>query len=183
MEKLITIAGRPATFAAVTLLMLLFLLFILPAEAEKAAAYTPEGTEIDTALFNTPQRACRSAEAYGEEGRRAYIRARWTFDLVWPAAYGAFLLTSIAFGIRRLSAPGDRMSKLILLPFLAIFFDLLENTAATLLMSRYPECCLLCGLALSIATPLKWLFVTASFAAALLLPLSAGIKACRERRR
>ena len=71
------------------------------------------------------------AEAYGQQGRQAYIRARFTFDLVWPIAYGLFLTTAISWLLSKALPDGSRWHLLNIAPVLGMLFDYLENIGAS----------------------------------------------------
>lgn len=49
-------------------------------QATRAEQDTGSAKSPDTSLFYTPADLYRMAEAYGEEGRRAYVRARQEED-------------------------------------------------------------------------------------------------------
>jgi len=76
------------------------------------------------------------AESYGTEGRKAYVRARFTFDLVWPIVYAAFLTTTISWLYGRTSAPGSRWRLANLVPLAAALLDYGENACTSLVMLR-----------------------------------------------
>lgn len=63
------------------------------------------------------------AEAYGESGRQAYIRARFTFDLVWPLVYTLFLATAISWVLGRAFALDSCWQRANLAPLLNAIFD------------------------------------------------------------
>jgi len=177
MEKCITWLAKPIVFIIGSIAIMLFLMLILPNEASKAATYTPEGASFDTSFFYTPAEVYTKAAAYSAEGRTAYIRARWTFDLIFPLAYGFFCLTAIAFGGTRLKMNRKTLYVLILLPILAVFFDLAENTMVSLVMGNFPKEYLFLAFAAAIATLCKWIFVMTAFSLAMLLPVLTGIRA------
>jgi len=183
MEKCITWLAKPIVFILGIAIIVLFLMLILPNEAAKAAVYTPEGASFDTSFFYKPAEVYTKAAAYSVEGRAAYIRARWTFDLVFPLAYGIFCLTAVAFGGTRLKLHKKVLHVLILLPFLAVFFDLAENTMVSLVMANYPKEYLFLAFAAAAATLCKWIFVMSAFSLAILLPVLAGIRAIVRKRR
>ncbi|NIV29382.1 MAG: hypothetical protein GWN58_07700, partial [Anaerolineae bacterium] len=79
------------------LIFLLFSALVLPQQATKAEEETGSSDSPDTSFFYSPSDLYRMAESYGEQGRQAYIRARFTFDLVWPLVYTFFLTTSIGW--------------------------------------------------------------------------------------
>lgn len=185
--------ARPAVYGLALAVFAAFVALVLPGKAADAASYTPPGASFDTSLFYTPAAAAERAAAYGAEGRAAYIYDRWTFDLAWPAAYGFFMLSSWAFGLRlfagaRGKAPAYRA---LAIPALGVLFDLAENTAVTALMigaglaerAAAPVWLPAAAAAASAATALKWLFVGLGFMGALVLPAvgAAGLMLASRR--
>lgn len=146
--------------------LVVFLLFgalVLPGQAAAAEQASAGAGSPDTSFFYRPGDLLRQAEAYGEAGRAAYVRARWTFDLAFPLVYGFFLVTSIGWCLRRAAPPSSAWRLLSLAPVAAVLFDFLENTATSLVMAGYP---VVPALALILApwmTLVKWLLVYASF--------------------
>lgn len=175
MEKCITWLAKPIVFIIGIAVIVIFLMLILPNEAAKTAVYTPVGASFDTSFFYTPSEVYSKAAAYSAEGRAAYIHARWTFDLVFPLAYGFFCLTAIAFGGSKLKINKKVLQVLILLPILAVFFDLAENTMVSLVMANYPTEYVFLAFAAAISTLCKWICVMSAFSLALVLPAFAGI--------
>lgn len=152
--------ARPAVFGLAVAVFAAFVALVLPGKAADAAAYTPPGAGFDTSFFYSPAEAAERAAAYSAGGRAAYIYDRWTFDLAWPAAYGFFMLSSWAFGLRlfagaRGKAPAYRA---LALPALGVAFDLAENAAVTALMIGT-------GMAAGAAAP-RWLPAAAGLPAA-----------------
>lgn len=103
------------------------------------------------------------AEIYGDEGRAAYLGARWTFDLAFPIVYTFFLVTAISWLLNKILPMDSRWRILNLVPVAAMVLDFLENTATSLVMARYPLHCPPGELLAPVFTPLKWLLVGASF--------------------
>ena len=145
------------------LLMIGFMIFVLPAQAADAVSESGSERSPDTSFFYTPEDLYKMAEEYGANGRQAYIQARWTFDLIFPLVYTCFLAFGISWFIQRLTGWADTWKLTNILPLLGGLFDLLENSAATLAMSRYPAQPLILLNAASIFTPIKWVLVSASF--------------------
>ena len=145
------------------LLMIGFMIFVLPAQAADAVQESGSEHSPDTSFFYTPEDLYKMAEEYGANGRQAYIQARWTFDLVFPLVYTCFLAVGISWFMQRLTGWADTLKLANLLPILGGLFDLLENSATTLAMSRYPARPLILLSAASIFTPIKWVLVSASF--------------------
>ncbi|MGC9350067.1 MAG: hypothetical protein ACP5JG_18145 [Anaerolineae bacterium] len=150
------------TLAAVVL-FLLFTALVLPGQAAEAETSTGGAASPDTSLFYTPDELYAMAEAYGPEGRRAYIRARFTFDLIWPLVYLIFLVTTISWIYRRAFGPDSLMQRANLVPIVGALFDYLENTATSLVMARYPARTPVIDLLAPVFTLVKWIFVGGSF--------------------
>jgi hypothetical protein len=145
---------------------------VLPQQACKAAQEIGGADSPDTSFFYAPADLYRMAEAYGEPGRQAYIRARFTFDLVWPLVYTLFLATAISWLFGRAFAPDSRWQRANLAPLLGALCDVLENLSTSLVMLRYPAQTAVADLLAPVSTALKWGFLGASF-----LLLFAGIVA------
>jgi len=162
------IKNNPKLFGLLTvsiscLIFILFLVFVLPAEAMKSSELGLESSP-DTSLYYTAQTLYDIAESYGEKGRSFYIQQRFTFDLVWPIAYGLFLFVVTAFLMIKLKV-SQRIYKLLWLPVLAVVFDYFENMMTALVMYRYPnKTFLIDGLA-GVMTLIKWLTLSAAFIA------------------
>lgn len=149
------------------ILFLIFTAAVLPNQASQSEAYTREAGSPDQSFFYSPEDLVRMAESYGPEGRQAYIRARFTFDLIWPLVYLIFLATGLGWLCGKLIEPSNRWRGLVLLPFLGCLFDYLENIAAVLVMGRYPDSAPVAAFAAPIFTLLKWSMIALSFSALL----------------
>lgn len=145
------------------IIFLLFSVLVLPDQASKAEVYSGEVGSPDTSFFYTAKELYTFAEAYGPEGRAAYIRARYTFDVVWPLVYVSFLATMISWIIKRASLQGRLWRQLNLMPLFGMLFDSLENITASIVMARYPNTTALIDHLAGIFTMLKWVFVGGSF--------------------
>ncbi len=149
--------------AMATSIFILFMILILPQQAVEAERAAGGAGSPDTSFFYNADDLFQFAEAYGEEGRAAYVRARWTFDLIYPLVYTFFLITTLSW-LYSYATPGGSPWRLVnLLPLLGMAFDYLENTAATVVMLRYPEMVLLAARITPILSLVKWFFVMASF--------------------
>jgi hypothetical protein len=152
------------TLAALAV-FLVFTATVLPSQAAEAEAISGGAPSPDTSLLYAPEALYTMAAAYGPEGRAAYIRARFTFDLIWPLVYLAFLATTIGWLARRAFGPGSPWLRLNLVPVIGTVLDYLENVTAALVIGRYPARTPIVDLLAPTATFLKWLFVGGSFAA------------------
>jgi hypothetical protein len=148
------------------LALLVFVLFsglVLPQQAEKAEQETGGSDSPDTSFFYTPNDLYQMAESYGEAGRQAYIRARFTFDLIWPLVYAFFLTTAISWTFGRAFASDSRWQRANLAPLLGTIFDYLENLSTSLVMIRYPDQTMVVDVLAPLFTAVKWGLLGASF--------------------
>jgi len=153
--------GRVALLA--TVIFIAFTALVLPWQAAEAARTANGASAPDTSLWYTPSEIYAMAEAYGPEGRQAYLRARWTFDVIWPLVYTAFLVAASSWLTRRIFNRQDPLQMLNLLPVLAMGLDFLENTAASIVLARYPTPSPLVAQLAPVFTLLKWVFIGVSF--------------------
>ncbi len=151
-----------------------FMIFVLPMQAQQAEESSGGAGSPDTALFYSPQTLYDFAESYGPEGRRAYIQARLTFDMIWPLVYCLFLTTSLGWVFQRGFPEESPWQIARLAPIMGLSMDYFENIATVIVMARYPQRTpLAAGLAV-IFTPLKWLFVGGSFLLLMIGALTAA---------
>ncbi|MFN8433627.1 MAG: hypothetical protein U0V18_06380 [Anaerolineales bacterium] len=144
------------------LVFVLFMIFVLPQQAQKAEAYSG-GTSPDTSYIYSARDLYQMAEEYGVEGRSAYIYARFTFDLVFPLAYLFFLTTSISWLLKHGLSENSRWRMLNLFPLAGAIFDYLENISTSLVLGRYPSQTPVIDVLAPVFTAIKWFFVNGSF--------------------
>lgn len=161
-EALYRISSGWVALAALVI-FLLFTVLVLPRQATQAASESADAGSPDTSLWYSPDELYRTAEAYGPQGRQAYIRARFTFDLVWPLVYGAFLCTAISWLYARAVAPASPWRLANLAPVLGVLLDYGENLATSLVMLRYPSRTPVVDMLAPVLTLVKWVFVGGSF--------------------
>jgi hypothetical protein len=144
-------------------LFILFFAFILPGQASTAEADTGSDGSPDMSFLYSADDLYHMAQAYGEQGRAAYIKARFTFDLIWPLVYMAFLTTTLGWSYHRAFKPGSILQLVNLVPVFGMLFDYLENIATSIVMARYPTHTIILDHLAPILTLLKWVFVGGSF--------------------
>jgi hypothetical protein len=173
---------RVSTGRVVLAALVVFLLFsalVLPRQATADRRYSSTETGAgdvgspDTSLYYSRDELYRMAEAYGAQGRAAYVRARLTFDVIWPMVYTLFLSTAISWLYARAFEPGSSWRRANLVPVLGALFDYLENLSTSLVMLRYPDHTPVVDALAPIFTLIKWIFVGGSFAL-LLTGLAVG---------
>ncbi len=141
----------------------LFIVLVLPNQAGKSETDFGDIGSPDLSFYYNADDLYRMAEAYGEEGRQSYVRARYTFDLVWPLVYTIFLITGISWVTRRAFAVGSLWLRANLVPIPGAIFDYLENVSTSVVMVRYPaQTGVLDGIA-TVFTMAKWVFIYLSF--------------------
>jgi hypothetical protein len=149
--------------AGTLLIMVAFMAFVLPGQSAAANQVSENAGSPDLSFIYTPADLTRMASDYGAQGRQAYIKARWTFDLVFPLVYVSFLAVGISWFINRLEPLPAAIRLTNLVPILGGIFDLLENTGSSLSMALYPSQPAIWLILASVATPVKWIMVSASF--------------------
>lgn len=162
----------------VTLAALVFFLaftaLVLPRQAAQAEADAGGADSPDMSFFYSAAELYDMAKAYGSEGRAAYVRARFTFDLVWPLVYTVFLCTSISWVYARAFPRHSAWQRANLAPLLGALFDYLENLSTSLVMLRYPAQTAVVDWLAPIWTLIKWILVYGSFAL-LVIGVAVGI--------
>lgn len=152
-------SGRLLGLATATFIV--FLTVILPEEASRSTAYLGDNPTPDGSFIYSTSDLYDMASAYGADGRRYYIRSRFTFDIVWPLAYGCFLWTGIAYFQQGIT--DSRVRYAVLLPLLAVLLDFMENTSASVVMFLYPDRVPLLSHLVPIFTFGKWIVIGLSF--------------------
>jgi len=161
--KLYQLSNGRVTLIALVIFVLV-VAFVLPAQARRAEAASGGADSPDTSFFYTSTDLYNMAEAYGADGRAAYVRARFTFDLIFPLSYLFFLVTSISWVMKRaVSNPHSRWRLLNLFPVFGTLFDYLENVSTSIVMINYPQQSFLFDILAPIFTLIKWFFVNGSF--------------------
>jgi hypothetical protein len=171
--------GRVALSALVV--FLLFSVLVLPRQSATAEEVAGDAGSPDMSFYYSADDLYRMAEAYGEQGREAYVRARFTFDLVWPLVYTLFLVTAISWLFGKTFAHDSRWQWANLTPVLGALFDYLENVSTSLVLGRYPDPTAVVDVLAPVFTLLKWVFLAVSFALLIAGAVIAAWRWIRER--
>ena len=179
------LAERVRWWMAVAALVLfaVFIAVVLPAQAAAGSFYTSLHPAPDTQRWYAPEDLYAAAQAWGEAGRSAYVRARVTFDVVWPLAYGTFLLTGLTWLWARATARGSRWRRIALLPILVVLLDYAENVCTATVVARYPSRSPVLADLAPVFTAAKWLTLTACFVLLAIGVVAAAVAAIRRRSR
>ena len=174
MNRISTALHKFSTGWITLVAIVIFLVFAattLPKQAKLAAETSGGAPSPDTSLIYSVDSLYSMAQAYGPDGRQAYLHARWTFDLAFPLVYTFFLVTTLSRLSRRMFPAKSRWQSANLLPILAMIFDYLENSATSLVMARYPAKTPVVDFLAPFFTLVKWVWVYASFGLLLALVL------------
>ena len=164
--------GRMALLCLVV--FLIFSALVLPTQSSGKDDQSRDLRIPDLSFYYSAEDLYQMAESYGDEGRQAYIKARFSFDIAWPAVYAAFLCTSISWVLKRTFKTESILQIGNTLPLLGVLLDFLENISTSVLMSRFPKPTPLIDVTATYFTMLKWVFVAGSFLL-LIAGLSKGI--------
>lgn len=156
------ISTGPVTLAALVI-FIIFTAVALPAQAAEMEENTHGAGSPDTSLFYTPADLYHMAEVYGAQGRAAYLRLRFTFDLLWPVVYTLFLATATGWLSRRAFPSASRWQLSNLIPVSGMLLDYLENICAAVVIGRYPMQTPVVDWLAPIFTFLKWASLGLSF--------------------
>ena len=136
-------------------LMVIFMVAILPHEAQRYASVSNQLPAPDTQVFYTADWLHQLARDLGEEGRMFYILSRLRFDIIWPLVFAFFFFSSIALLFHK--SPFKKY--LIALPVFALAFDYLENSFVSIVFWIYPTTIDILATLAALFTLFKWLSI------------------------
>lgn len=172
---------RWATGRNVLILLVVFLLFeivVLPIAAANIQSHSGGAGPLDLTFGLSPADTYARLTAYTAPGRAAYLLIELTADLLFPIAYGLFFCLALALVFQRGFEPDSPMQRLILVPFIAVAFDFLENAGIVIMLLAYPQDLSAVAVLTRLATMGKWLATIVS-----MVLLILGIVALVMRRR
>ena len=149
---------------------ILFILFVITVFPAHTGYLTNGKTETklfspDLSLWYSKTVIYNFASTLGSEGRKAYVREHFTFDLAWPVVYLVFLTTLITW-LNSFILNSGIFFKLIhkgnIIPLFAFIFDIIENILSSVIVAHFPKKYPLISSLAPIATLLKWIFVAIS---------------------
>jgi len=146
----------------VILFLVIFLVFtalVLPSQAAVALEVSGQAGTPDLSFYYSGADLYAMAEAYGEEGRSEYIRARFTFDLIWPLVYTFFMAATISWLSKNIFDVSSRWHFANLVPLVGADLDYLENIFTSIVMARFPDLTPYLASLAGLVTALKWIFV------------------------
>jgi hypothetical protein len=114
------------------MLYLIFPLYLLP-NIINTGSIGP----LDLLFWYNHDTLYQTLASYGETIRARYVIGLFTADLAYPIYYGTLLVLIIALVLKKLAIPFSR--KIIFIPYVAVLFDLTENSLLMFLLSTYPN--------------------------------------------
>ena len=153
---------------------LMFMVLVLPRVSEYTASVTNNGPSPDTSFIYTSSELYEIFSEYGAEGRTSYVILRLTFDMIWPIAYTAFVLSITALLLKKLN--WERYVVLLLIPLAPLFLDYIENILLSTYVLAYPKELVVFGTIASGISLLKWLMIGVSYFFVLYLGIISFIK-------
>lgn len=118
--------------------------------------------------------------SYGEDIRARYAIGLLTIDVAYPILYGTLLAMIITLIIKKLSIPFTQ--KIIFIPYVAVFFDLTENSLLIFLLNTYPTKHFVIADIAGYVTATKW-SVFGSIATLLVYIIVYGLRSKRSKDR
>jgi hypothetical protein len=132
---------RVSTGWVALIALVIFLSFsalVLPSQSANAEIDSQGVGSPDLSFYYSPDELYSMAEAYGEAGRDAYVRARFTFDVVWPIVYTLFLSTALSWLYTRLFSAGSFWQRANLAPvFTMVKWALVTGSFVLLLVGVF----------------------------------------------
>lgn len=148
---------------AALIIFVAFMVFVLPGQASQSDDAANDAGTPDLMFIYTVNDLYSMAETYGEQGRRDYVKARFTFDLIWPLVYGFLLVTSVSWLFGKVFPMESIWQRANLIPVFGVLFDYLENISTSVVMARFPAQTGVIDFLATIFTPIKWTLVVLSF--------------------
>ncbi|MGD9887430.1 MAG: hypothetical protein AB7T03_05690 [Bacilli bacterium] len=132
-----------------------FLIFVLPLVSNFLIRKLNTPIIPDTMIFYSPTILNNLAEVYLDEGIKAFILSKYTFDIIWPLAY-LFSLTVIMGHLYNIL---KQFSHALWFPLIAFVSDITENILLVVFFNQYPTSTGILGYIASGFTALKWVMI------------------------
>ena len=165
MHAFYSFLNRICTIPVLIIAIIVFACFIacfLPMQKAATAQYSENAGSIGLSFFPMPDTVYEWAEAYGPEGRRAFIKTWLTYDFFWPLSFTTLYLVFIGIALRYVHGP--KTSRLCALALVTLAMDYLENILAIIIMSWHPVRLEAAAWGLAGANALKWMSMGAASA-------------------
>jgi hypothetical protein len=136
---------------------------------------------FDSLFFYNPELIATYLQAYGPVGRKLYLFADCTLDLVYPVIYTLLFSMLLTLILQRGFSPDSPLRRMQLLPFGMMAFDYLENISVCALLLLFPTQPTWLAWAAATFTTLKWCFAAMSGLALLIGLVGVLISQLRQK--
>jgi hypothetical protein len=137
---------------------------LLPLASARLANLSGGVSPLDTHFTYTPSQAYSTLAAYGPAGRAFDLGSELTLNLAYPLINCLFLSLASLYLLQR-AAPGQPLlSRLALLPFLALTANYLENAGLIVILLNYPTQLTAIAEITGLLTATKWVLQNLSLA-------------------
>ncbi|MEA2097395.1 MAG: hypothetical protein U9P73_11995 [Candidatus Cloacimonadota bacterium] len=115
---------------------------------------------LDISFFYSADSANNFFNNISQEGKNYYSYKFTIIDTVFPIVYSLFLALLVAYIFEKKNIKKTKLEYLILLPFVSMFLDYIENITTLVLMNFLPKVSQNLIYLLTISSWLKWGLVT-----------------------
>lgn len=143
LKKLINLFTKPIAYGMLIIMVILFVIIpdFYPHSPIGPYAFRQHANNkplLDMAVNYSPQYAYSLIGDYGHNGRAYYVSQSLTLDLLIPLLMFLLIGSSLYF-ICRNNRLKLHVYQFMLIPFLGMLFDYLENIAVIAMISNYPK--------------------------------------------
>lgn len=140
------------------LIYLIFPMVLLP-----GILNDPALTPLDLKLYYNAETAYKIIASYGDELRLRYVIGILSVDVLYPLYYSCFLFSILLYLFKQQGIAVNQVVSqkigILLLPYMAMTFDLIENSLNAIIVAFYPKKMPLIASVAGVATSAKWLAV------------------------
>ncbi len=150
--------ASPKNVLACFALLMVFSLVVLPNYTRQISPPGAPGI-LDTRFGYTPDEAYSTLEAFGEQGRKAYLHMLLIADSLYPFIYGMLLILGASFFLNKGLHKENIFRLLNVIAIDAVIFDFLENFSILYLLYQFPARADGIARLASISGIIKWIMV------------------------
>lgn len=154
---------------SILLIIFLFSMFMMRNAIATLKEITGGIGILDLHFSYTIQEIYETLFLQGVEGRSYYLSTFFIIDFIYPLTYAFFYSVVISYFFKVLKIKNKIVNFFIILPFIGMSFDYLENLFLSIILMKYPTKLYYLGLISSYSTKLKFLCVYLSLLIAILL--------------
>jgi len=111
---------------------------------------------LDLSFFYSVDFANNFFKTISSTGTSHYLYKFTTIDTIFPIFYSVFFALLVAYILKKKNIENSKLEYLILLPFISMLFDYLENILTIILMNNLHEISQILIYLLTISSSIKW---------------------------